>query len=817
MKTLLNVILITVISLSAYSQSPNQIAGRVVSNDKGVPFLSVYIQGTSNGSITNENGEFTLQDLPGEEMLLCIDGLGYKTIHHPLAPASNKEDLLFQIEEDELLLEEVVVTGSRVGLLRYLPGSASIVQPGELAIAAPVSANEILRNIPGVHVVDEEGAGLRVNIGIRGLDPDRSRNALVLEDGIPVALAPYGEPEMYYSPNIERMSGMEVLKGNGSILFGPQTIGGVVNYITEDPGKEPAGKVSFRAGDFGYNSTLLKYSNTIRNTGFTINYNRKTAQEFGPTWFLLHDLNSKLVMDLSPKSRLTMKLGVYDENSNSTYVGITQAMYDEGGFDYMNIAPDDNLHIRRYAMSASHAYLLSDGLKLNTTVFAYTTSRDWNRQDFTYDPGVSRLTGISYGTADAFEGAIYMRNGTGQRNRQFEVAGIEPRLSYRYELLNKTSKLDAGVRFLYERAYEQRVNGTRAGVSSGELRNDEARTGNAFSSFVQHKTLFTDQLSVTAGLRTESIWYERDIYRLNHTDTLIGNSTRDFALIPGAGMNYNVSEKVGLFTGLHRGYAPPRTKDAISNEGVALELEAENSWNYELGMRAEILQTKLELTAFYMNFSNQVIPVSESAGGAGAGYINGGATTHKGAEMSLLVPLNGQASGKWNNSFMVAGTVVDSRFSSDRYILEKTGTDLEKTPVYVNVKGNKTPYAPELTLASSLVLDYAGIIGLRLSGNYIGEQFTDALNTVDVRDHIAQDAADPDFDYCQATLNGRIGIMPARFVADASVWYRLGQSGLEFTLAIKNLTDERYIASRRPQGIRVGMPRFISGGVSYTF
>ncbi|MCA1746548.1 MAG: TonB-dependent receptor plug domain-containing protein, partial [Bacteroidales bacterium] len=228
MKKLLNVIFITIISFSAFSQPSDQIAGRVVHNEKGVPFLSVYIQGTSKGSITNENGAFTLQGLPGEEQLLCIDGLGYKTIYHPVTPDSNQEELLFQIEEDELLLEEVVVTGSRVGLLRYLPGSANIVQQRELAIAAPLSANEILRNIPGVHVVDEEGAGLRVNIGIRGLDPDRSRNVLVLEDGIPVALAPYGEPEMYYSPNIERMSGMEVLKGNGSILFGPQTIGGVV-------------------------------------------------------------------------------------------------------------------------------------------------------------------------------------------------------------------------------------------------------------------------------------------------------------------------------------------------------------------------------------------------------------------------------------------------------------------------------------------------------------------------------------------------------------------------------------------------------------
>jgi Fe(3+) dicitrate transport protein len=227
----------------------------------------------------------------------------------------------------------------------------------------------------------------------------------------------------------------------------------------------------------------------------------------------------------------------------------------------------------------------------------------------------------------------------------------------------------------------------------------------------------------------------------------------------------------------------------------------------------------MEITAFYMNFSNQVIPVSESSGGAGAGLINGGATTHKGVEMSLLVPLNGPVPGKWNNSFMVNGTLVDSRFSSNRFILEKTGTDADKTPVYVNVNvnGNKTPYAPELTASSSLIIEYKSSIGFKLTGNYIGAQFTDALNTIDVRDHIARDEANPGFDYRQATLNGRIGLMQAYFVADATAWYRLGNSGMEFTLAIKNVLDERYIVSRRPQGIRVGMPRFVSGGVSYTF
>jgi Fe(3+) dicitrate transport protein len=82
-------------------------------------------------------------------------------------------------------MEQVVVSGSRIGVLRYLPGSAAVLYSGELRSASPLSGNEILRNVTGVHVVEEEGAGLRANIGVRGLDPDKSRNVLILEDGIP--------------------------------------------------------------------------------------------------------------------------------------------------------------------------------------------------------------------------------------------------------------------------------------------------------------------------------------------------------------------------------------------------------------------------------------------------------------------------------------------------------------------------------------------------------------------------------------------------------------------------------------------------------
>ncbi len=804
-----------ILGAKVFSEPKNLLTGKVVHDNKGVPFLSVQVKGTTIGSVTDDNGQFEIFNVPAETFEIVVGGIGFKSVVKEVKHNNAGNELAITIEPDVLLLTEVTVSGSRVGVLKHLPGSVNFVSSQGLAATNPLSANEILRSIPGVHVVDEEGAGLRINVGIRGLDPDKSRTVLMLEDGIPVALAPYGEPEMYYSPNIERMSGMEVLKGSSSILFGPQTIGGVINYITADPEERLGGVVSVKQGGLGYNSTFAQIGNTVNKFGYIANYNRKQANDLGPTRFRLHDLNAKFLVGLSPQSRLSVKLSFYDEDSNSTYVGITQAMYDAGGSDYLRIAPNDNFKVRRYAASTTYKHTIGSNGQLTHTLFAYTTTRNWNRQDYSYSPSASNLTGVIHGDPSKPQGAIYMRNSTGQRNRHFEVVGLESRLEKGFLLFNLTSKIDAGARILHERASEQRINGTRAGVMSGNLQDDEIRLGSAFSFFAQNKTLVGNKWSITSGLRAESIFYEREIYRQNNRDTLFSNTTRDLAIIPGLGINFAATENMNFFGGVHKGYAPPRTKDAISNSGVDLELEAEKSWSFELGMRARIGKAALDFTAFYTDFSNQVIPVSESSGGAGTGLINGGATLNKGAELMLTLPVLNV--GKWQNTFTVAATYVDARFNRDRFVLQKTANNHPRTQYFQNVNGNKTPYSPNVSLQGQLLIKNSDRFGLKLSGSYIGEQFTDPLNTKNVNDWIIIQANDPSHTYAQATMNGRIGLLDDYFLADVSTWFKLGKTGIELNLTVKNLFDHRYITSRRPQGIRVGLPRLIIGGISYKF
>ncbi|MFN3529613.1 MAG: TonB-dependent receptor family protein [Bacteroidia bacterium] len=713
-----------------------------------------------------------------------------------VSQASHTSQQIIAIAGDTLKFDmpQIEIMADREGVFQRTPGAVSLINQKEIQLTSPLSGNEVMRRAPGVHVVDEEGVGLRTNIGIRGLDPDRSRNVLILEDGIPVALNPYGEPEMYYTPAIERMERVEILKGSGQIMFGPQTIGGVINYITADPTLDPTTRINLRGGMGGFFSGMISHSQTHGNTGVMINYLHKRADQVGYVGFNIHDFNTKFKFRISDKSTIGVKLSAYDELSNATYIGLTQSMFDAGNNDFVLMAPDDKLHIRRYAISATHQYQRNRNFSIKSTAYAYTTTRNWQRQDFVLNGSAntrpSNFTGQVWGDSSIANGAVFMRNSNGHRNRQFEVAGLETRLNYRFDILGKENQLDAGIRLQHERAYEQLLFGTKANAGSGNMIENEMRTGLAFSAFVQNRIDLDKRLSITPGLRLEQFNYERDINRRRFnnivTDTSILAASNLTQLIPGIGANYNLNKNTTVFAGVHRGFAPPRVKDAIDGGGTVQQLDAELSWNYELGSRITVATwLTAEITAFRLDFSNQIIPISQSSDGLGTGLVNGGRTLHQGIESAFNLDFGKLFGTKNSLVFHCMATYIDARFANDRFIAQGNDT--------LNISGNRTPYAPKWLLTAGLSLEAKNGLRTRILLNHVGEQFGDILNRT------------------EPTANGREGILAAYTLLDASIIYPW-RNKYNFSLSVKNLTNERYMASRRPQGIRVGLPAFVLAG-----
>ena len=455
------------------------IEGKVLAGNESSAGVAVQIKGLEFSTITDKDGAFKLKGSAAGTyhlQLHCIGCQDWDSIIN-LQPGARIQ-LTIALNKEYKEISQVQIFGSKADAMRNLPGAATLITPLQIKQIQPVSANEVLRKAPGVHAVDEEGLGLRPNIGIRGLDPDRSRYVLVLEDGVPVSLSPYGEPEMYYSPSIDRMQQVEILKGSSSIQYGPRTIAGVVNYRTADPSAKPEGTLQLMGGDNGYFSALLGYGTTIGNTGVQINYLRKQTDDFGMLRLRLNDLSAKFRWMISSKEVVGFKLGVYDEFSNANYIGMTQSMYLSGQNDITRLAPEDQFHIRRYSASLTYSYILSERFRLEVLGFAYTTQRNWCRQDFAYNsidtsgnllPKPADYSGVTWGDESISGGAIYMRNSTGNRNRTFDVAGSEVRTRYAFTIGSIANELLGGVRFMAEKAHEVRINGVFAGDLSGEI------------------------------------------------------------------------------------------------------------------------------------------------------------------------------------------------------------------------------------------------------------------------------------------------------------------------------------------------------------
>ncbi len=254
--------------------------GRVTNEDnRSLSHAHIAFPDLNKGAITRSDGTFRLDNIPEGEYRVVISHVGYESVKKSITirADAHAEIPVELVASNEMPQLEIV--GSSPDRLARIPGSASVVTAERLERADPMSTTEVLRRIPGIHTVDHEGVGLRANIGIRGLDPDRSRNVLVLEDGIPVALAPYGEPEMYYTPSINRMESVEVIKGSGSIKFGPQTVGGVINFITPDPPPESKLDVYVSGGERGYFTSRLGYGNTPGKSGFYISHLHRRGKE----------------------------------------------------------------------------------------------------------------------------------------------------------------------------------------------------------------------------------------------------------------------------------------------------------------------------------------------------------------------------------------------------------------------------------------------------------------------------------------------------------------------------------------------------------
>ena len=737
--------------------------------------------------VSDNEGAYQFANLPPGEYALSATSTGFTVAAERVSlegGQTRRVDLMLQIGS---LNEDVVVLASEVAgnheRLRRLPGSVDIVDREVLEGSGVMTTNEALRKVAGLNVRDEEGLGLRPNIGIRGLNPTRSTKVLLLEDGIPLTYAPYGDNASYYHPPIERFERIEVFKGGAQIGYGPQTISGLVNYITPSPPSRSAGAVHVAGGNRRYFNAHGNYGNTIGNTGFLADYMRKQSDGARENIHAdLNDVNLKLTRKAGGSQVWTLRSNYYSEDSNITYSGLRQSEWEADS--RANPFRNDFFFADRYGTSVTHGLTLSGNIAFTTNAYFTSFRRHWWRQS----SNSGQRPNDSADPACAGMANLNTTCGNEGRLRQYYTFGVEPRVRVHHRAFGVTGEADFGVRAHFEDQNRRQENGATPTARSGDLVEHNLRSNQAYSTFALNRFLF-GRWTVTPGLRVEHVRFERTNKLANSGNGVTGTTTLT-QYIPGIGVSHTIADRVTGFAGVHRGFAPPRTEDVITNQGGVVDLDPELSWNYELGARTEVARgIRFDGTFFRMDYENQIVPAS-LAGGVGATLTNGGATLHQGVEMVGRVDTAPMLDSMHNVSFRLAYTYVP--------VAKFTGVRFSNIPGFatVSVSGNRLPYAPEHLLTAGV--GYALPRGLDLQIEVVrsSAQFGDDLNTV------------------PGTVDGQRGLIPGYTIWNTAVNYDLGRATAFFT--IKNLLDDTFIVDRA-RGILPSIPRVLQVGVRARF
>lgn len=668
---------------------------------------------------------------------------------------------------------EVEIVGEKADAIQKIPGSASVVSAEEVERAGAEDAAELLRRVPGVHVRQDVGGGGRLDIGLRGLDPGRSRRVLVLEDGVPLANNPYAEPDLYYAPPVERWSSLEVIRGSGSILFGPQTIGGVINATTHRAPRRRVARLEAQGGERNFFQFLGRYGDAYGPARYLVQTLYRRGDGYRGLDFKSINLLGKVSFDTGPDGELSIKLGFHDEASTSDDVGLTREMFAEAP-RRLTLAPHDRATMRRWDATLTHEHRFDDAT-LKTIAFAYTLRREWGRQAFDRFPQRGTEYERILGDASVEGGAIYFREESNILDRSYDVAGLEPRVDVRLTTGPVGHTITAGARVIGEGARYLQRRSADPDSRAGELTLDESRTTVAFASYLQDRLAFADDLLlVTPGLRFEHARYDYHVAREPTSDggrDVDRRSDSEVATaIPGIGITAGTPDMHG-FAGAHMGFAPPRAAGSIRANAPSIELEAERSMAYELGTRFRSARVwRAEATGYLLSFFNQILP---GTGGALTELVAAGKTRHVGLETEASLAL-GRA--------LAWPLLLDltARYTLARAEYAGGAND-----------GRRLPYAP--SHLASAVLDVGHEIGLAAQAAYsfVGDQFADEDNTEEV------------------DVTGRLGRIEAYHVLDVGVRYTERTTHLTASVRAKSVLDIPYVVSRRPEGIVVDGQRQI--------
>ncbi len=713
--------------------------------------------------------------------------------------------LMSSVKAEEMLgmepnstIELIHVVGTSIPRAA-LPGSSTRLSSEDIAKFKYQDVMRLMRQVPGINIQEEDGLGLRPNIGLRGSGVERSGKITLMEDGILIAPAAYAAPSAYYFPTAARMQAVEVRKGSAAIKFGPRTVGGAINFVSHDIPDEFGGFVDSRVGSDSLRTihgliggsndqfgAMLEYFDS-RSDGF------KKLSNGDDTGFDIEDVLAKFRWNLSDAHTLNFKLGKTSEISGETYLGTTESDFVTAPNIRYAASQLDQIDADHDMIQVSHSYK-GDDLTIVTTLYENKFSRDWFKFDDFYVAGVSTKAStvlndpvgnslglaILKGEVDSDLGALRLKHNA----RSYRSSGIQTNV--KVDFSNHSLEVSARYHEDYEDRLQNRenftmLNGVMTLASVDALGSAGNRHAHAEAwAFMMQDTIESGAWTLVPGIRYENIDLGREDYLAsdyNQNGAAISRRSNSVnAFIPGVGVSYQYSDNLLLTGGVFKGFNPPGTSD----QGA----DVESSINSEFGIVYTGENLNIEIMSYYNDYKNILGSCMESVGcqtGNIGDQFNGGKAEIHGLEVTAdyTVDLNGD----WRMPLRAVYTYTSAKFASA--FVDGFWGDVKR--------GDHMPYVPEqqLTLSLGVENDDGSIM---INANYVS-----ATRAIAGQGSIEDDQK----------IDGRM-------IFDASLTYHLSEMVSVFA-SLQNITDEHYIVARRPYGVRPGKPQSMIVGLRFDF
>jgi Fe(3+) dicitrate transport protein len=665
--------------------------------------------------------------------------------------------------KDDVRLEAIQVSGDWLGTgltnsVKSFPGARTVVKKDDIQATGASSIGDVMRRIPGVQSTDNSGtagSAISLNIGVRGLTGRYSPRSTVLLDGIPLAVAPYGQPQLSFAPvSLNNIESIDVVRGGGAVRYGPQNVGGIINFKTRSIPVTSglSGDASVRYNSFGEGGSSTQYSAFVgsqldNGLGLAVLYSGSD----GSTWRensdeKVNDFALKFRKELTPGSEVYGKLSYFDVRSQ-TPGGLTVAQFNTNPFQ--NTRPYDYWSGDRKGIDVGYINNLSDTQEFEIRAYYNDSFRQ------------SVLANAAGNTPATLV----------HQPRSYEVLGIEPRYTQRINIGNTSNDVTVGYRYLRERGNDDVFNETFATRALSATTTNENST-DAHAIYIDDKIAF-GAWRITPGVRFEHIESVRRDRTTNNSFEVTNNKA-----LPSLNVAYLLNPVVTLFANYGTSFGPVQNTQ-LNSQTPANPLQPELAKTLEAGARWNSKNLVAEATVFNMRFDNQIQQV---AGVTPATFRNIGETKHDGIETAIDYT--------FDKAGALSGLSVFANYTYVRALQESGPTAGKDVPFYSrNTDTIGARYQ-------------AGPWGFNLSSTHQSRQFSDNANTV-----------------AESANGGVGAIPGFRVWNAQVSWKMPGAKGFDVLAGVNNLTDKRYYTRNIDGnlGRMVGAPRTVYVQGRYAF